>query len=136
MQISDGWKSSEEYIVYFTLLIGQCTQQLSARRYHKIIMCTELMHVIHVCIHVSLHLPKQPTTKVSKLKSTVAGIRAVASPIQMGFSLDEHSSNHPVILEQLWCPICQMIEPTTGAWSYHVGHWYALTVPSNGSWHR
>eukprot|EP00731_Ephydatia_muelleri_P023310 Em0015g893a len=22
----------------------------------------------------------------------------------MGFSLDEHSSNHPVILEQLWCP--------------------------------
>ena len=27
-------------------------------------------------------------------------------------------------------------EPTTGAWSYHVGHWYALTVPSSGSWHR
>eukprot|EP00731_Ephydatia_muelleri_P037652 Em0529g3a len=27
----------------------------------------------------------------------------------MGFSLDEHSSNHPVILEQLWCPICLMI---------------------------
>ena len=27
-------------------------------------------------------------------------------------------------------------EPTTGAWSCHVGHWYALTVPSNGSWHR
>ena len=25
-------------------------------------------------------------------------------------------------------------EPTTGAWSYHVGHWYALTVPSSGSW--
>ena len=44
MQISDGWKLSEEYIVYFALLIGQCTQ-LSARRYHKIIMCTELMHV-------------------------------------------------------------------------------------------
>ena len=20
-------------------------------------------------------------------------------------------------------------EPTTGAWSYHVGHWYVLTVP-------
>ena len=39
----------------------------------------------------------------------VAGIRAVAPPIQMGFSLDEHSSNHPVILEQLWCPICLMI---------------------------
>ena len=27
-------------------------------------------------------------------------------------------------------------EPTTGAWSYHVVHWYALTVPSSGSWHR
>ena len=27
-------------------------------------------------------------------------------------------------------------EPTTGAWSCHVGHWYALTVPSSGSWHR
>ena len=27
-------------------------------------------------------------------------------------------------------------EPTTGAWSYHVGHWYALNVPSSGSWHR
>ena len=27
-------------------------------------------------------------------------------------------------------------EPTTGAWSYHVGHWYALTVPSSGSRHR
>ena len=66
----------------------------------------------------------------------VAGIRAVAPPIQMGFSLDEHSSNHPVILEQLWCPICLMIEPTTGAWSCHVGHWYVLTVPSSGSWHR
>ena len=26
-------------------------------------------------------------------------------------------------------------EPTTEAWSYHVGHWYALTVPSSGSWH-
>ena len=25
-------------------------------------------------------------------------------------------------------------EPTTGAWSYHVGHWYALT--GSGSWHR
>ena len=24
-------------------------------------------------------------------------------------------------------------EPTTGAWSYHVGHWYALT---SGSRHR
>ena len=49
MQISDGWKLSEEYIVYFALLIGQCTQQLSARRYHKIIMCTESMHVyMHV----------------------------------------------------------------------------------------
>ena len=23
-------------------------------------------------------------------------------------------------------------EPTTGAWSCHVGHWYALTVPSSG----
>ena len=23
-------------------------------------------------------------------------------------------------------------EPTTGAWSYHVGHWYVLTVPSSG----
>ena len=34
-KISDGWKLSEEYIVYFALLIGQCTQQLSARRYHK-----------------------------------------------------------------------------------------------------
>ena len=45
MQISDGWKSSEEYIVFFAFLIGQCTQQLSVRRYHKIIMCTELMHV-------------------------------------------------------------------------------------------
>ncbi|KAL5486902.1 hypothetical protein EMCRGX_G019441 [Ephydatia muelleri] len=33
----------------------------------------------------------------------------VAPPIQMGFSLDEHSSNHRVILEQLWCPICLMI---------------------------
>ena len=27
-------------------------------------------------------------------------------------------------------------EPTTGAWRYHVVHWYALTVPSSGSWHR
>ena len=45
LQISDGWKLSEEYIVYFALLIGECIQQLSARRYHKIIMCTELMHV-------------------------------------------------------------------------------------------
>eukprot|EP00731_Ephydatia_muelleri_P018960 Em0011g1000a len=27
----------------------------------------------------------------------------------MRFSLDEHSSNHPVILEQLWRPICLMI---------------------------
>ena len=45
MQISDGWKLSEEYIVYFALLIEQCTQQLSARRHHKIIVCTELMHV-------------------------------------------------------------------------------------------
>ena len=55
----------------------------------------------------------------------------------MGFSLDEHSSNHPVILEQL--VVSHMpndCEPTTGAWSYHVGHWYALTVPSSGSWHR
>ena len=38
-----------------------------------------------------------------------AGIRAVAPPIQMGFSLDEQGSNHPVILEQLRCPICLMI---------------------------
>ena len=45
MQISDGWKLSEEYIVYFALLIEQCTQQLSARRHHKIIVCTELIHV-------------------------------------------------------------------------------------------
>ena len=45
MQISDGWKLFEEYTVYFTLLIGQCIEQLSAGRYHKIIMCTELMHV-------------------------------------------------------------------------------------------
>ena len=45
MQKSDGWKLSEEYIVYFALLIEQCTQQLSARRHHKIIMCTELMEV-------------------------------------------------------------------------------------------
>ena len=37
-KISDGWKLSEEYIVYFAYLIGQCKQQLSARRYHKIIM--------------------------------------------------------------------------------------------------
>ncbi|KAL5493945.1 hypothetical protein EMCRGX_G015193 [Ephydatia muelleri] len=39
----------------------------------------------------------------------VASIRAVAPPIQMGFSLDEQGSNHPVILEQLRCPICLMI---------------------------
>ena len=55
----------------------------------------------------------------------------------MGFSLDEHSSNHPVILEQL--VVSHMpndCEPTTGAWSYHVGYWYALTLPSSGSWHR
>ena len=27
-------------------------------------------------------------------------------------------------------------EPTTGAWSCHVGHCYALTVLSSGSRHR
>ena len=32
IQIRDAWKSSEEYIVYFALLIGKCTQQLSARK--------------------------------------------------------------------------------------------------------
>ena len=43
------------------------------------------------------------------LRHHYTGICAVAPPIQMGFSLDEHSSNHPVILEQLWCPIYLMI---------------------------
>ena len=111
LQISDGWKSSEEYIVYFALLIGQCTQQLSARRYHKIIMCTESMHV-YMYVHVSLHwsfLTKATTTKVrwsTSQHKIVDGIRAVAPLIQMGFSLDEHSSNYPAILEQLLCLIC------------------------------
>ena len=118
MQISDGWKLSEEYIVYFTLLIGECTQQLSARRYHKIIMCTKLMHVymyVFMYVYTGLFLPKQPTTKVrwstSKLKSTqnCCWHSCSCPPIQMGFSLDERSSNHPVILEQPWCPICLMI---------------------------
>ena len=60
----------------------------------------------------------------------VAGICAVAPPIQMGFSLDEHSSNHPGAAVVSHMPIDR--EPTTGAWSYHVGHWYGLNVPSSG----
>ena len=60
----------------------------------------------------------------------VAGICAVAPPIQMGFSLDKHSSNHP--LSNPGAAVVSHMpndcEPTTGAWSYHVGHWYALTV--------
>ena len=90
----------------------------------QIIMCTESMHVfmyVHV-LHWGLFLPKQPTTKVRWLTSQlsshkiVAGIRAVASPIQRGLSLDEHSSNYPAILEQLWCPI------------YLANHW-SLELP-------
>ncbi|KAL5486903.1 hypothetical protein EMCRGX_G019442 [Ephydatia muelleri] len=42
-------------------------------------------------------------------------------------------------MKQSWSscdvPYTYDCEPTTGAGSYHVGHWYVLTVPSSGSWH-
>ena len=66
-------------------------------------MCTELMHV-YMYVHVSLHwsfLNKTTNHKgqvVNQPHKIVAGICAVAPPI--------HSSNYPVILEQLWCSIC------------------------------
>ena len=50
----------------------------------------------------------------------------------MGFSLDaqfQSSSNPGAAVVSRMHNDC---EPTTGAWSCHVGHWYALTVPSSG----
>ena len=90
--------------------------------------------------YTGLFLPKQPTTKVRGQPANlnphkiVAGIRAVDPPIQIGFSLDDQSSSNPGAAVVSHMP--NDCEPTTGAWSYHVGHWYALTVPSSGSWHR
>ena len=61
----------------------------------------------------------------------------VCIDLLIGRCTQQLSSNYPATLEQLRCPICLMIvsQPLELGAAGNVGHWYALTVPSSGSWH-
>ena len=103
------------------------------------------MYRINACIHVCActftlifsYQNNQPQKSGGRPANTKLLLAFVQLPLPSKW--DFHWMSTVPIIQQSWSscdvPYTYDCEPTTGAWSCHVGHWYVLTVPSSGSWH-